>query len=74
MSDTTDELKMAVMVGLTIALVFKTLDYFSRFFSKMIAEAWENAPDFVIEMMSFVIVLIVFIIFLLILIARSGDK
>lgn len=71
MSEHLEELKLAVMIGLTIALVFKTLDYFSRFFSKMIAEMWENAPDFVIELMSFIIVLLVFVIILLIYIARS---
>lgn len=74
MSEATEELKLAVMVGLTIALVFKTMDYFSRFFSKMIAEMWENSPEFVVELMSFIIVLIVFIIVLLVLLARSGER
>jgi len=73
MSEATDEIKLSVMIGLTIALVFKTMDYFSRFFSKMIAEMWENSPDFVVEMMSFVIVLIVFVFILLIFLARSRD-
>lgn len=72
MSEATDELKLAVMIGVTIALVFKTLDFFSRFLSKMLVEMWEEAPDFAIELMAFVIVLIAFIILLLIYIVRSG--
>jgi uncharacterized protein involved in cysteine biosynthesis len=73
MNEQMEEIKLAVMVGLTIALVFKALDFFSRFFSKRIADMWENAPDFVVELMSFVIVLLVFVIILLVFIARSRD-
>ena len=73
MSEASDEIKLSVMIGLTIALVFKAMDYFSRFFSNLIADMWESAPEFAVELMSFIIVLIVFVIVLLIFIARSRD-
>jgi hypothetical protein len=71
MSERTEEVKLAVLIGLTIALVFKSVDYFSKFFTKMLVDMWSQAPEFAMELVAFIMVFLIFLVILLIFLARS---
>jgi hypothetical protein len=71
MSEAGDEVKLAIIIGITIVLVWKAIDLFSKIFIKFLTDTWKNAPEFAIEIIGFTAIAIVFAMAVLIYIVRS---
>ena len=73
MSERTDDMKIAIMIGVTIAFIWKAVDFFSRIITEQIVNLWKNAPDHATEIVGFLIVFLVFVIAVLLYVLRGKD-
>jgi len=70
MSEESEEVKLAIIIGITIVLVWKAVDLFSEIFIKFITDLWKDAPEFATEIIGFAMIAVIFTAVVLIYLAR----
>ena len=73
MSERSEEVKLAVMIGVTIAFVWKSIEFLSETFTKFIVDLWKDGPEYATSLIGFVMVAVIFIVVLLVFIIRGRN-
>ena len=74
MSEAAEEVKLSIIIGITIVLVWRAIDLFSQIFIKLLTDLWKGAPQYATDILGFVMIAIVFIVVVLIyLVRRRGE-
>ena len=74
MSEAADEAKLAVIIGITIVLVWKAIDLFSQIFIKYLTQIWKDSPQFATDILGFAMMAIIFTVIVLVYIARRRGE
>jgi hypothetical protein len=73
MSERSEDAKLAIMIGATIVLVWKTIDFVSTHLTKYIVELWKGAPQEATDIIGFIIVIVIFLIAILVFVIRGRE-
>jgi hypothetical protein len=73
MSERSEEVKLAIMIGVTIAFVWKSIDFFSARLTKLIVDLWKGGPADATDLMGYLIITVIFIIVILVFVIRGRD-
>jgi hypothetical protein len=73
MSERSEEVKLAIMIGVTIAFVWKAIEFFSAKLTKLIVDLWKDGPAEATELMGFIIITVIFIIVILVFVIRGRE-
>ena len=73
MSERSEDAKLAIMIGATIVLVWKTVDFISTHLTSYIVTLWKDAPQEATDIIGFVIVIVIFLIAIIAFVIRGGD-
>lgn len=74
MSEAAEEVKLAIVIGITIVLVWRAVDLFSQIFIDFITGLWKDSPKFATDIIGFVMIAVVFMAIVLIYLARRRGE
>ncbi len=73
MSERSEDVKLAIMIGATIAFVWKTIDFISLHLTKYIVTLWKGAPQEATDIIGFLIVIVIFLIAIIVFVIRGRE-
>ena len=74
MSDESDEVRLAVIIGITIVMVWKAIDLFCELFTAYMTSVWKDSPDFAIEILGFMTIQIFFMAIVILYVAGARKR